>query len=117
MLNASLVLQELEEFRTKLNIIILDACRNNPFAGSKLRGMVGGLAQMRAPEGTVISYATQPGNVAQDGTSGHSPYTRALATMITRPGLHLFEVFQSGGLGGKASDERRTGAMARHVAD
>jgi len=98
MLNASLVLQELEESGTKLNIIILDACRNNPFAGSKLRGMVGGLAQMRAPEGTVISYATQPGNVAQDGSSGHSPYTRALATMIRRPGLHLFETFNQVGL-------------------
>lgn len=98
MLNASLVLQELEESGTKLNIIILDACRNNPFAGSKLRSMVGGLAQMRAPEGTVISYATQPGNVAQDGTNGHSPYTRALATMISRPGLHLFDTFNQVGL-------------------
>ena len=42
---------------------------------------------MRAPEGTLISYATQPGNFAQDGTDGHSPYTNALATTIRIAGL------------------------------
>ena len=61
---------------TQLNFLILDACRNNPFAGRGLRTAGGGLAQMQAPEGTLISYATQPGNIAQDGTDGHSPYTR-----------------------------------------
>jgi hypothetical protein len=47
------------------NLVILDACRNNPFGSRGLRSSDGGLAQMRAPEGTLISYATQPGNVAQ----------------------------------------------------
>ena len=58
----------------ELNLLILDACRNNPFAGRGLRTAGGGLAQMQAPEGTLISYATQPGNVALDGTDGHSPH-------------------------------------------
>src|SRR5262249_17747777 len=66
-----------------------------------LRSSEGGLAQLRAPEGTLISYATQPGNVAQDGADGHSPYTRALATTMRRPGLDLFQTFNEGGLAGK----------------
>ena len=98
MLNASLLLQELEESGTKLNVVILDACRNNPFAGSRFRAMNRGLGQMRAPEGTVISYATQPGAVAQDGTDGHSPYTEALAAAIRRPSLHIFQTFNQVGL-------------------
>jgi hypothetical protein len=48
---------------------------------------------MNAPEGTLMSYATQPGNVAQDGGDGDSPFTRALAETIRRPGLELIEVF------------------------
>ncbi len=98
MLNVSLVMQEMEDSGTKLNLIILDACRNNPFAIRSLRGPVRGLAQMQVPEGTLISYATQPGNVAQDGSDGHSPYTRALATVIRRPGLDIFQTFNEIGL-------------------
>jgi uncharacterized caspase-like protein len=62
---------------TRLNIVILDACRNNPFGGrslavgrardaenDRIRAAGGGLAQMQAPEGTLISFATQPGSVA-----------------------------------------------------
>ena len=73
MLDTALVLRQMEGAGTKLNIVILDACRNNPFGGRGLRGSEGGLAQMRAPEGTLISYATQPGNVARDGAGGNSP--------------------------------------------
>jgi D-isomer specific 2-hydroxyacid dehydrogenase, catalytic domain len=58
------VLSQMEGSGTKLNIVLLDACRNNPFGGRGLRVAAGGLAQMQAPEGTLISYATQPGNVA-----------------------------------------------------
>jgi hypothetical protein len=55
---------------------------------------VSGLAQqMNAPEGTLMSYAAQPGNVAQDGSDGDSPFTRALVETIRRPGLELIEVF------------------------
>ncbi len=48
--------------------------------------------------GTLISFATQPGNVAQDGSDGHSPYTRALAEIIKRPGLDIFQTFNRVGL-------------------
>ena len=58
---------------------------------------------MNAPEGTLISYATQPGNVAQDGSDGDSPYTKALAQTIRRPGLGIFDVFNEVGLAVKRS--------------
>jgi len=83
---------------TKLNVVMLDACRNNPFGGRGLRASSSGLAQMQAPEGTLISYATQPGNVAQDGSDGDSPYTKALAEIIRRPGLDIFQTFNQVGL-------------------
>ena len=98
MLDINLVLQQMHGSGTRLNVIILDACRNNPFGGRGLRAAESGLAQMRAPEGTLISYATQPGSVAQDGDDGNSPYTRALAETLKRPGLGLFDVFNEVGL-------------------
>jgi uncharacterized caspase-like protein len=98
LLDTALVLRQMEGAGTKLNIVILDACRNNPFGGRGLRGSEGGLAQMRAPEGTLISYATQPGNVARDGADGNSPYTKALAEAIRRPGQDIFQTFNAVGL-------------------
>jgi caspase domain-containing protein len=98
MVDTNVVLSQMEGAGTKLNIVVLDACRNNPFGGRGLRATGGGLAQMQAPEGTLISYATQPGNVAQDGDGGNSPYSRALAKTIRRPGLALFEAFNEVGL-------------------
>jgi len=98
MVDVALVLRQMEGSGTKLNLIILDACRNNPFGGRGLRATDGGLAQMRAPEGTLISYATQPGNVAQDGVDGDSPYTKALAATLRRPGLDIFQTFNEVGL-------------------
>src|SRR5882672_2200788 len=58
---------------------------------------------MQAPEGTLISYATQPGNVAQDGTDGDSPYTKALVQTIRRAGLDIFQTFNEVGLAVKRS--------------
>ena len=98
MVDANLVLRQMENAGTKLNLLILDACRNNPFASRGVRGSQGGLAEMRAPEGTLISYATQPGNVASDGVSQNSPYTAALAAAMRRPGLDVFQVFNQVGL-------------------
>ena len=73
-----------------------------------LRAADGGLAQMRAPEGTLISYATQPGNVAQDGSDGHSPYTRALADHHQAGRARIFQTFNQVGLAVK----RETGGVA-----
>ncbi len=53
---------------------------------------------MQAPEGTLISFATEPGTVAQDGSDGNSPYTKALAEVIRTPGLGLFDSFNRVGL-------------------
>jgi hypothetical protein len=97
MLDAGLVLRQMEGSGTRLNLVMLDACRNNPFGGRGLRSSSSGLAQMQAPEGTLISYATQPGNVAQDGTDGNSPYTRAVAATIKTTGLDIFQTFNEVG--------------------
>jgi formylglycine-generating enzyme required for sulfatase activity len=113
LLNANLILRQMEGAGTKLNVVIFDACRNDPFSGRglavgrgrdsdtvRLRDITGGggLAQMQAPEGTLISFATQPGNVAQDGTDKNSPYTKALAATIRKPGLGIFDTFNEVGL-------------------
>jgi hypothetical protein len=98
MVDAKLVLRQLEDAGTKLNLVILDACRSNPFDGRGLRGAGGGLAEMQAPEGTLISYAAQPRAVAADGAGGDSPYTLALADAIRQPGLDVFRIFNQVGL-------------------
>jgi hypothetical protein len=95
LVNADLVLKQMEAAGSRLNFVILDACRNNPLGGGGLRSLGSGLAQMRAPTGTLVSYATQPGNVALDGINGHSPYTLALVDAMRRPGLGVFEVFNT----------------------
>jgi uncharacterized caspase-like protein len=64
--NAGFVLAQMASAGNKMNIVILDACRNNPFARS-FRSQAQGLAQIRAPAGTIIAYATEPGSVAADG--------------------------------------------------
>ena len=102
MVDVNLVLRQMEGAGTKLNLVVLDACRNNPFGGRGLRATDGGLAQMRAPEGTLISFATQPGNVALDG-EGNSPYTKALAATVRRSGLDIFQTFNEVGLAVKRS--------------
>ena len=98
MVDVNLVLRQIQGAGTRLNMVILDACRNNPFGARGLRSSEGGLAQMRAPEGTLISYATQPGSVAQDGRDGNSPFTKALATTVRTAGLDIFQTFNQVGL-------------------
>ncbi|MCG6203181.1 caspase family protein [Rhodopseudomonas sp. HC1] len=98
MVDVNVVLRQMQGAGTRLKIVILDACRNNPFGVRGLRASEGGLAQMRAPDGTLISYATQPGSVALDGGDGHSPYTRALAATVRLSGLDLFQTFNQVGL-------------------
>ncbi len=105
LVDLNFVLDEMVNAGNRLNMILLDACRNNPFSGRGMRSVSGGLAQMQAPSGTVISYATQPGNVAADGSDGHSPYTAALAESIRTPGRSVFDVFNAVGL----TVKKRTG--------
>jgi len=98
MVDAGLVLKQMDGAGTRLNIVILDACRNNPFAGLSTRATAGGLAEMRAPEGTLISFATQPGNVAADGAGKDGPYALALTEAMRRPNLDIFHLFNQVGL-------------------
>ncbi|MDA0289301.1 MAG: caspase family protein, partial [Proteobacteria bacterium] len=76
-----------------MNIVILDACRNNPFARS-FRSESRGLAQVIAPTGSFISYATAPGDVAADGEGDNGLFTAKLLTHMRTPGLKLEDVFK-----------------------
>jgi TPR repeat protein len=98
MIGMSGILDQLEKSATRINLILLDACRDNPFSGKGARSTSGGLAQMPAPVGTLISFATQPRSVSLDGVDGHSPYTRALVDAMQRPGSGLFKTFNEVGL-------------------
>jgi len=98
LVNAQLVLNEMEDGGARMNMMILDACRNNPFGGRGLRSATGGLAQMQAPKGTLISYATQPGLTARDGAGQDSPYTTALVQAVQKPGMNVLDVFNNVGL-------------------
>lgn len=90
---AEAVLQAMEEAGNRLNIVVLDACRNNPFESS-YRSANQGLARMDAPSGTLIAYSTSPGRVATDGEGRNSPYTFALARAMRTPGLTVEEAFK-----------------------
>jgi tetratricopeptide (TPR) repeat protein len=92
---ADRVLAYMESASTKLNIIIMDACRNNPFERSWHRSVNGsGLAMMNAPTGSLIAYATAPGQVASDGESNNGLYTSALLKYLKDPGLNIEQVFK-----------------------
>ena len=117
MVDVNLVLRQMQGSGTRLNLVILDACRNNPFGARGLRSSDGGLAQMRAPEGTLISYATQPGNVAQDGGDGHSPYTRALAATHPAGRARHLPDLQPGRSCGEAATGGCAAAMGVVLAD
>jgi hypothetical protein len=92
------ILDQMEKSGTKINLVLLDACRDDPFKDIGGKSKAGGLAQMQAPPGTLISFATQPRSVSLDGDDGHSPYTKALADTMQRPGYGLFKTFNEVGL-------------------
>lgn len=91
--SASDLLKTLELASAKVNVLVLDACRDNPFK-SNTRGVSRGLARVEAPAGSIVAYATAPGQVASDGNGGNSPYAEALAKNLATPGLALESVFR-----------------------
>ena len=93
--NAGRIVAKMESARNLMNIIILDACRNNPFVRS-FRSATQGLALLKPPAGTFIAYATSPGSVASDGLedSGNGLYTGELIKHMKTPGLKLEDVFK-----------------------
>lgn len=99
-INMDTVMRILDHTGARLKIVLLDACRNNPFVSDGKSNVSGsGLAQMNAPAGTIIGFATQPGNVAADGPeTGNSPYTAALYEAALKPGHNQFRVFNEAAL-------------------
>ncbi len=91
--DVALVLGLMDEAGNGLNVVILDACRNNPFARS-FRSTTNGLAQVDAPTGTLVAYSTAPGKVARDGTGRNGAYTAQLLKQINVPGLPIEEVMK-----------------------
>ncbi len=92
---ADRVLAKMETAGSRTNIVILDACRDNPFERSWRRGTKGaGLAFMKAPSGSLIAYSTAPEMTASDGGGKNSPYTAALLQHINTPGITILQMFQ-----------------------
>lgn len=91
--DAGLVLAKMEQARSDVNLVVLDACRDNPFARS-FRSSSRGLASMDAPSGTFIAYATAPGKTAADGDGRNGLYTAELVKVLETPGIPLEQVFK-----------------------
>jgi len=91
--DARRVLDAMYNAGNDLNIVILDACRDNPLARG-FRSGSSGLARMDAPKGTIIAYSTSPGKLALDGKGRNSPYTAALVDYMDDPGLTIEQVFK-----------------------
>jgi formylglycine-generating enzyme required for sulfatase activity len=87
------LLNIMERATNRVNILILDACRNNPYPASTRSG-TRGLAKIDAPPETLIAYATMPGGVAADGDGANSPFTEALSQAMLVPGLRAEDVIR-----------------------
>lgn len=90
---AHAVLRQMFSARNQTNIFILDACRNNPFE-SIADLSDNGLAEMKAPTGTYLAYSTAPGEIAVDGVGANSPFTEALASRLSTPGVPIEALFK-----------------------
>jgi uncharacterized caspase-like protein len=98
-IDAQQVLGKMEAAKNRLNVVILDACRDNPFARASRSAGGAGLSQMDAPSGSLVAFATGPGNVASDGKGANGLYTQHLLANMERPGLPVEEVFKRTRLG------------------
>jgi tetratricopeptide (TPR) repeat protein len=85
---------------SKLQLVILDACRNNPFvgrmkrSGKETRSLARGLASIEPESGVLVAYAARDGTTALDGESANSPYAEALIKNIVEPGLEISLLFR-----------------------
>lgn len=96
-LEAQRLLTQMEASGTQLNVVILDACRDNPLP-STVKSAKKGLARMEAQQGTIIAYATREGQTAADGNGRNSPYSAALLKFLGEPGLEISGLFNRVGL-------------------
>jgi Caspase domain len=91
--DADIIVSEMTEAGSAVNILVLDACRNNPFLS--VRSTSGGLATMTASKGTIIAFATSPGAVADDNGRGRNGlYTYFLKSYLTKKGMKIEDVFK-----------------------
>lgn len=88
-----IILGNMERSNSRINILILDACRSNTFPRAT-RDLHGGLAEMKRAKGSFIAYATAPGSTASDGEGRNGLYTQELLKAIQKPGLSLEQVFK-----------------------
>jgi hypothetical protein len=95
------LLEQVSAAKSSVNVVVLDACRDNPFQPSppvKYRSFGNlGLAPIQAPRGTLVAYSTAPGQLAADGKDGNSVYTATLASVLQEPGLSLEQIFKKAG--------------------
>lgn len=85
-LHLGTLLDNMEEAKAGVSLVLLDACRDNPFA-RRFRSATRGLAKVEAASGTLIHYATKPGSVASDGEGQNGTYTEALLAQMSEPGV------------------------------
>jgi hypothetical protein len=105
-LDVGAVLEKMDSARNRSNFVILDACRNNPFAKT-FRVASQGLAPMDAPPGTFIAFSTAPGSTASDGGGRNGLYTQHLLAQIQVPGLKVEDVFKRTRAAVRAASEGR----------
>ena len=92
--SAARIMAQFEEKKSPVNIVILDACRNNPFK-SFIRSNEGGLGKMNAPKGTLIAYATAPDSVADDNSDApNGLYTTELLKQMVVPAIKVEDMFK-----------------------
>jgi uncharacterized caspase-like protein len=92
--NANEVLEKMDTAKNRINMVILDACRDNPFARSFRSGSRGLAGMDQAPSGTLVAYATSPGATASDGVGANGLYTEQLLQEMSVQGAKLEEVFK-----------------------
>ena len=93
-IDLNLVLAEMDFAKNPMNIVILDACRNNPYVKST-RSVGSGLATVNAPAGTLIAFSTSPGSVASDGTGKNGLYTEEFLAAMKTKGNKIEDVFKA----------------------
>jgi uncharacterized caspase-like protein len=91
--NVSYILRSMEASNNRLNILILDACRNSPFKSFSRSGEKG-MVRLEAPTGSIIAYSTAPGRTASDGTGRNGLYTSKLMKYMNVPGMKIEDIFK-----------------------
>jgi uncharacterized caspase-like protein len=92
--SATSILSQMQFAGNAVNLVFLDACRNNPLTRS-FRSGTRGLARVDAPRGSFVGYSTAPGDVSVDGDSDHSPYALALVEELKQPGISIEEAHRA----------------------